>query len=282
MILTINHNYYSQVLLKLLSVMVEKEPLIELEGISKAFGSNVIVDNIDLTIYQGEALVIIGPSGTGKSTILRIIAGLLAPDRGQIYIKGQLRQGLIEDGNDPMAIGMVFQQAALFDSLTVAENVGFILYQHSRLSRRRIRELIEEKLEMVGLKGVGDRYPAQLSGGMRKRVSFARAIMANPDDNQYNPEIILYDEPTAGLDPIASTVIEDLVRNLQHSQGVCATYVMVSHQNSTIRRTADRVIFLYGGKVQWEGNVSEIDTTENPLVRQFFSASVSGPIRVID
>lgn len=262
--------------------MVEKEALIELQGISKAFGSNVIVDDIDLTIYQGEALVIIGPSGTGKSTILRIIAGLLAPDRGQIYIKGQLRQGLIEDGNDPMAIGMVFQQAALFDSLTVAENVGFILYQHSRLSRRRIRELVEEKLEMVGLKGIGDRYPAQLSGGMRKRVSFARAIMANPDDNQYNPEIILYDEPTAGLDPIASTVIEDLVRNLQHFQGVCSTYVMVSHQNSTIRRTADRVIFLYGGKVQWEGNISEIDTTENPLVRQFFSASVSGPIRVID
>lgn len=262
--------------------MMGKEPLIELKGISKAFGSNVIVDDIDLTIYQGEALVIIGPSGTGKSTILRIIAGLLAPDRGQVYIKGQLRQGLIEDGNDPMGIGMVFQQAALFDSLTVAENVGFILYQHSRLSRRRIRELVEEKLDMVGLRGVGDRYPAQLSGGMRKRVSFARAIMANPDNEQDNPEIILYDEPTAGLDPIASTVIEDLVRNLQHSQGVCATYVMVSHQNSTIRRTADRVIFLYGGKVQWEGNVAEIDSTENPLVRQFFSASVSGPIRVID
>jgi phospholipid/cholesterol/gamma-HCH transport system ATP-binding protein len=261
---------------------MEREPLIELKGISKAFGSNVIVDNIDLTIYQGEALVIIGPSGTGKSTILRIIAGLLAPDHGQIYLKGQLRRGLIEDGNDPMGIGMVFQQAALFDSLTVAENVGFILYQHSRLPRHRIRKLVEEKLETVGLRGVGDRYPAELSGGMRKRVSFARAIMANPDNNQYNPEVILYDEPTAGLDPIASTVIENLVRNLQHSQGVCATYVMVSHQDSTIRRTADRVIFLYGGKVQWEGHVSEIDSTDNPLVRQFFNASVEGPIRVID
>jgi phospholipid/cholesterol/gamma-HCH transport system ATP-binding protein len=262
--------------------MLEKKALIELKGISKSFANNVILADVDLTIYHGEALVIIGPSGTGKSTILRIIAGLLAPDRGQVYLKGELRQGLIEDGNDPMGIGMVFQQAALFDSLTVAENVGFILYQHSRLPRRRIRDLVEEKLEMVGLRGVGDRYPAQLSGGMRKRVSFARAIMANPDNDQYNPEIILYDEPTAGLDPIASTVIEDLVRNLQHSQGVCATYVMVSHQDSTIRRTADRVIFLYGGKVQWEGHVHDIDTTENPLVRQFFSASVSGPIRVID
>ncbi len=262
--------------------MLEKKPLIELKGISKSFGNNVIVDDIDLTIYQGEALVIIGPSGTGKSTILRIIAGLLAPDYGQVYIKEKLRQGLIEDGNDPMGIGMVFQQAALFDSLTVAENVGFILYQHSRLSRRRIRELVEEKLDMVGLRGVGDRYPSQLSGGMRKRVSFARAIMANPDNDQYNPEVILYDEPTAGLDPIASTVVEDLVRNLQQSQGVCATYVMVSHQDSTIRRTADRVIFLYGGKVQWEGTVTEIETTDNPLVRQFFSASVEGPIRVID
>ncbi len=262
--------------------MTKKEPLIELKEISKSFGNQVILDNVNLTIYQGEALVIIGPSGTGKSTVLRIIAGLLAPDSGQVYIKGEPRQGLIEDGNDSISIGMVFQQAALFDSLTVGENVGFSLYQHSRLSRRRIRELVEEKLEMVGLGGVSERYPAQLSGGMRKRVSFARAIMANPDDPASNPEVILYDEPTAGLDPIASTVIEDLVRRLQHSQKVCGTYVMVSHQDSTIRRTADRVVFLYGGKVQWQGNVTEIDATDNPLVRQFFSASISGPIRVID
>lgn len=260
----------------------QPEPLIELKGISKSFGKNVILDSVDLTIYQGEALVIIGPSGTGKSTILRMIAGLLPSDEGEIYIKGKKREGLIEDGEDPIGISMVFQQAALFDSLTVEENVGFSLYQHSRLSSQKIREIVEDKLEMVGLGGTGDLYPSELSGGMRKRVSFARAVMANPEDTTNNPDIILYDEPTAGLDPIASTVIEDLVRQLQCAEDVCGTYVMVSHQNSTIRRTADRVIFLYGGKIQWSGNVEEINTTDNPLVRQFFSASTKGPIRVIE
>jgi phospholipid/cholesterol/gamma-HCH transport system ATP-binding protein len=256
------------------------KPLIELKGISKSFGSSVVLDNADLTIYPGEAVGIIGPSGTGKSTILRIIAGLLAPDAGEIYVQGQLRQGLIEDAQDPIFIGMVFQQAALFDSLTVEENVGFLLFQHSKLSRRKIRQLVEQKLEMVGLPGVSDRYPAELSGGMRKRVSFARAIMSNPDNPRDTPEVLLYDEPTAGLDPIASTVIEDLVRDLQRVKGGCSTYVMVTHQDSTIRRTADRIVFLYQGKVQWQGTVNDIDTTENPLARQFFSGSVTGPIQV--
>lgn len=257
-----------------------KTPLIELKGISKTFGTKPILDEVDLTIYEGEALVIIGPSGTGKSTILRIIAGLLAPDSGEIYVKGKRRDGLIEE-HDAMNISMVFQHAALFDSLTVDENVGFYLYQNSRLPRDKIRKLVEEKLEMVGLPGTADLSPAQLSGGMKKRVSFARAIMSNPDDPASCPAAILYDEPTAGLDPIASTVIEDLVRQLQDTNTGCGTYIMVSHQDSTIRRTADRVIFLYGGKVQWEGNVHEIDTTTHPMVRQFFSASVEGPIRVI-
>jgi phospholipid/cholesterol/gamma-HCH transport system ATP-binding protein len=257
------------------------EPLIELKGISKSFGGNIILDDVDLTIHRGEALAVIGPSGTGKSTILRIIAGLLLPDAGEIYVQGQRRPGLIEDAEDPVGIGMVFQQAALFDSLTVEENVGFLLYQHSRLSRQKIRELVNQRLEMVGLSGIGDRFPAELSGGMRKRVSFARAIMSNPENPKDNPEVLLYDEPTAGLDPIASTVIEDLVRQLQCTDRGCGTYVMVTHQQSTIRRTADRVVFLYKGKVQWQGNVSEIDTTDNPLVRQFFSASISGPIQVV-
>ncbi len=157
------------------------EPLIQLRGISKAFGNNVILDGIDLDIYPGEALGVIGPSGTGKSTVLRIIAGLLAPDAGEVYIKGQRRRGLIEDDNDPIYISMVFQQAALFDSLTVEENVGFRLFQHSDLPQARIRELVNEKLSLVGMAGVADRYPAQLSGGMRKRVSFARAILSDPD-----------------------------------------------------------------------------------------------------
>ncbi|MGH8002693.1 MAG: ABC transporter ATP-binding protein [Brasilonema sp.] len=257
------------------------EPLIELKGVSKSFGSNKVLDNVDLTIYRGEALGIIGPSGTGKSTILRIVAGLIAPDSGEIFIKGMRREGLIEDGTDPVGIGMVFQQAALFDSLTVEENVGFLLYQYSKLLRSQIRELVNEKLEMVGLSGIGDRYPAELSGGMRKRVSFARAIMSNPDNPKDTPEVLLYDEPTAGLDPIASTVIEDLIRQLQCIQELCSTYAIVTHQQSTIRRTADRLVFLYQGKVQWQGTASEIDTTDHPLMRQFLSGSVSGPIQVV-
>jgi phospholipid/cholesterol/gamma-HCH transport system ATP-binding protein len=257
------------------------EPLIELKGVSKSFGDSVILDRVDLTIYRGEAIGIIGPSGTGKSTILRIMAGLLAPDAGEIYVQGQLREGLIEDAQDPIFIGMVFQQAALFDSLTVEENVGFMLFEHSKLPRHKIRELVEQKLEMVGLPGVSDRFPAQLSGGMRKRVSFARAIMSNPDNPKDTPEVLLYDEPTAGLDPIASTVIEDLVRDLQRAEGGCSTYVMVTHQDSTIRRTTDRLVFLYQGKVQWQGKVSEIDTTPNPIVRQFFTGSVTGPIQAV-
>ncbi|NET38622.1 MAG: ATP-binding cassette domain-containing protein [Cyanothece sp. SIO1E1] len=257
------------------------EPLIELKGVSKTFGANIILDQVDLTIYQGEALAIIGPSGTGKSTILRIIAGLIAPDSGDIYVKGQRRQGLVEDAPDPVGIGMVFQQAALFDSLTVDENVGFLLYQHSHLPNRRVHELVSQKLEMVGLPDTGHLYPDQLSGGMRKRVSFARAIMADPQRPADKPAVLLYDEPTAGLDPIASTVIEDLIRQLQCNKRGCGTYVMVTHQDSTIRRTADRITFLHRGKIQWQGSVSEIDTTEHPLVRQFFSGSVKGPIQVV-
>lgn len=257
------------------------EPLIELKEVSKTFGGNKVLDRANLVIYPGEALAIIGPSGTGKSTVLRIIAGLLAPDEGEVHIGGKRRKGLIEDAPDPILISMVFQQAALFDSLTVEENVGFLLYQHSRLSRRRIRQLVEERLEMVGLSGIGQRYPSELSGGMRKRVSFARAIMVNPENPDDTPAVLLYDEPTAGLDPIASTVIEDLVRSLQCPQRGCQSYVMVTHQESTIRRTADRVLFLYQGRAQWEGKVHEVDTTDEPLIRQFFSGSVEGPIQVV-
>ncbi|MGB3534600.1 MAG: ABC transporter ATP-binding protein [Microcoleaceae cyanobacterium] len=260
----------------------ELKPLIELKNVSKSFGNSVILDGVDLTIFQGQAVAIIGPSGTGKSTVLRIIAGLLRPDAGEVYIKGKKRTGWEDDISDPIGIGMVFQQAALFDSLTVTENVGFLLYQHTKLANDQIERLVADKLKMVGLPKIGDRYPAELSGGMRKRVSFARAIMPNPENPQDSPEVILYDEPTAGLDPIASTVIEDLIRQLQQSGGGCSTYVMVTHQDSTIRRTADVVLFLYKGKVQWSGSVEQAYQTDNPAVQQFFSGSVEGPIQVVN
>ena len=262
--------------------MNEKEPLIELKGVSKSFGDRIILDKLDLKVYPGDALVIIGPSGTGKSTILRLMAGLIEPDEGVIYVKGQKRKGLIEDANDPFHISMVFQQAALFDSLSVRENVGFSLYQHSHLSAQKIKEIVDQSLETVGLPAeTGDLFPAQLSGGMRKRVSFARAVVFNPEKPEERPEVILYDEPTAGLDPIASTVVEDLVRSLQASFSAYTAYVMVTHQDSTIRRTGDRIAFLYDGKVQWQGRVEDIDKTENKLVKQFFNASIQGPIKVI-
>ena len=260
-------------------VPCEEGPLVELKGISKQFGRTRVLDHIDFRLNSGEAIAIIGPSGTGKSTILRIIAGLLAPDSGEIWVGGKKRIGLIEDAPDPLGVGMVFQQAALFDSLTVAENVGFLLYQHSQLSSREIKSLVADALAMVGLPDISERYPAELSGGMRKRVSFARAVMSNPHTPTDRPNLLLYDEPTAGLDPIASTVLEDLIREIHNGQA-CSSYLIVTHQESTIRRTADRVVFLHDGRVQWVGGVDEIDSTDNPFVRQFFSARVKGPIHV--
>ena len=257
-------------------------PLLELRDVHKSFGSNAVLNGVDLTVHSGEAIAIIGPSGTGKSTILRIICGLLAPEQGELYINGNLvsSEEDIQEGGYGLNIGMVFQNAALFDSLTVAENVGFSLFEHSRLSRREIYRLVEHKLALVGLENISDRYPSQLSGGMRKRVSFARAIMDDPTAKTQTKKVLLYDEPTAGLDPVASTIIEDLMRSLREQQ-VCDSYIVVTHQDSTIRRTADRLIVLYRGLVRYGGNVSTIDTADNPYVRQFFSGSTEGPIQLL-
>lgn len=257
-------------------------PLLELRDIHKSFGNNAVLNGVDLTLHSGEAIAIIGPSGTGKSTILRVICGLLHPDQGEVYINGNLvsSEEDVQEGNYGLDIGMVFQNAALFDSLTVAENVGFSLFEHSRLSRREIYRLVEHKLALVGLDNICDRYPNQLSGGMRKRVSFARAIMDDPTVKTQVKKVLLYDEPTAGLDPVASTIIEDLMRSLRE-QKVCDSYIVVTHQNSTIRRTSDRLIVLYRGSVHYAGNVSTIDTTDNPYVRQFFSGSTEGPIQLL-
>lgn len=172
-------------------------------------------------------------------------------------------------------ISMVFQSAALLDSLTVGENVGFRLYRQGRLSEERIHDLVEMSLKRVGMEDTIGKLPEQLSGGMRKRASLARAVIYDPDDLDSAPDVLLYDEPTAGLDPTASTRIESLIRSLQE---VCPTTVIVTHQFSTIRNTADRVVLMHEGKIVWDGRVEQLDTTTNPYVRQFMSASLEGPL----
>ncbi|KAK9803293.1 hypothetical protein WJX72_008853 [[Myrmecia] bisecta] len=276
-----------------LSAVSPREPpgevLIELRNVHKAFGSKPILRGANIKIRRGEAVGIIGGSGTGKSTTLRLMAGLLEPDQGEVLIHGQVRKGLLSDDPmlaDQLAIGMVFQNGALFDSLTVGENVGFLLYEHTKLPKERIEALVAGSLSAVGLSGVQALYPAELSGGMRKRVALARAIIK--DDQHRNAEqVIMYDEPTAGLDPVASTVVEDLIRSLHvgdtssngtgSQQGISA-YIVVTHQHSTIRRAVDRLIFLHEGQVVWEGTTEEFDTTQEPIVRQFASGSLAGPI----
>ncbi|PIN03433.1 Sulfate-transporting ATPase [Handroanthus impetiginosus] len=265
----------------------ESDVLIECRDVYKSFGEKHILRGVSFKIRHGEAVGIIGPSGTGKSTILKIMAGLLAPDKGEVLIRGRRRHGLISDEEiSGLRIGLVFQSAALFDSLTVRENVGFLLYENSTMSEDQIAELVTETLAAVGLKGVEDRLPSELSGGMKKRVALARSIIFDTTKDSIEPEVLLYDEPTAGLDPIASTVVEDLIRSVHvkgedalGKPGKIASYVVVTHQHSTIKRAVDRLLFLYEGKVVWQGMTHEFSSSTNPIVRQFASGNLDGPIR---
>lgn len=236
---------------------------IEVKNLVKSFGDKKVIDDISFTVNDGEILAIVGFSGSGKSTVLKLISELIEKDSGEI----------VTSGGD---IAFVFQYSALFDSLNVYDNIAFALHERKDLrhkySENDIRKIVNEKLELVGLKGIEKMYPAELSGGMQKRVSFARAIVTEP-------KVILYDEPTAGLDPIASTLIEDYIIRLREETG--ATSIVVTHQMSTIKRTADKVIMLYDGKIVFTGTPDELCQMNNEYTKQFVTASIEGPMKVL-
>lgn len=245
--------------------------MIELIDLHKSFGALQVLRGVNLTVEKGESMTVIGGSGSGKSVILKHIIGLLFPDRGRVIIDGQPLSKLDEYGLNELRkkFGMLFQMAALFDSLTVWENVGFSLKQHTKLSDREVRKIATEKLALVGLKDVEDKMPSELSGGMKKRVGLARAIAMNA-------EIILYDEPTTGLDPITADAINDLIVDLRRKLGV--TSVSITHDMHSAYKISDRIAMLYKGEILEIGTPDQIRSTENPIVRQFISGSAVGPI----
>jgi phospholipid/cholesterol/gamma-HCH transport system ATP-binding protein len=252
-------------------------PLAELRAVTMQWGDNRVLDAVDLSLRHGEQLAVVGPSGSGKSTILRLLAGLLLPSRGSVLLHGEPQRYLRLDQHNPPDVRLVFQNPALLGSLTVEQNVGFLLHRFSRLSPREIRAQVREALDAVGLGGIEDLMPGQLSGGMQKRVSFARALIQDPSQRLQRMPLLLFDEPTAGLDPVACTRIEDLIVRTTELAG--ASSVVVSHVHSTIERTAERVMLLYDGRFQWQGDLESYRRTDNPYVVQFRSGSLRGPIQ---
>ena len=246
--------------------------MIRIRGLKKRLGGKQVLDGVDLDIEAGETVVVMGRSGSGKSVLLKHIIGLMTPDAGSIAVEDQEIVGMHERELDAVRrrFGMLFQSAALFDSLTVGENVGLSLREHLRLHDAEIRRRVAERLEWVGLSGVEAMKPASLSGGMRKRVGLARALAMYP---QY----ILYDEPTTGLDPIMADAIDQLIRGVQKRLGV--TSIVVTHDMTSAYKVADRMAMLYEGKMVFTGTPDETRTTTNPMVRQFVEGSSTGPIR---
>lgn len=245
--------------------------MLAIRNLHKSFQGKEILRGVDLEIKQGEIMVIMGPSGCGKSTVLRHLIGLLKADQGEIYLAGQEITGLTEEELNPIRrnVGMVFQNAALFDSLTVRDNVAFGLKYHTSLSKEEQDEIVAEKLAMVGLKGRESLMPGELSGGMQKRVSLARAIALGP-------EIILYDEPTSGLDPIMSSVIDQLILKMKKELGV--TSIIVTHDMSSAFKIADRMAMLHQGQILQVGTPEEIRNSAIPLVQQFILGQTKGPL----
>ncbi|MBI5756496.1 MAG: ABC transporter ATP-binding protein [Nitrospirae bacterium] len=248
--------------------------VIEIVNLHKAFNKKHVLQGVDLQIERGETMVVIGGSGSGKSVLIKHVIGLLSPDEGSIVVDGVDISHLRENDMNELRkrYGMLFQGAALFDSLTVWENVGFSLMQHTTLSKEEIKEKAKQKLEMVGLKGVEELMPSELSGGMRKRVGLARAIAMEP-------QIILYDEPTTGLDPIMADAINDLIIEMKKRLNV--TSIAITHDMVSAYKIADKIAMLYEGRIQEVGTPDEIKRSVNPIVRQFITGSSVGPIKAV-
>ena len=245
--------------------------VIDVRNITKIFGKRKVLDNVNLQITKGETMVIMGGSGCGKSTLLRIIIGTLKPDSGEVLINGKDITKLDEDGLAEVRkkFGMLFQSAALFNSMTVGENVALPLREHTKLNDAIVSIMVKMKLELVGLTGFENLKPAEISGGMKKRVGLARAIAMDP-------EIVFYDEPGAGLDPIVSSVIDKLITDLSKKLGI--TSVVVTHEMGSAFRIADRMAMLYQGRVLEVGTPPEIKNSQNPIIQQFITGSPDGPI----
>lgn len=245
----------------------EIKKVIELRNVYKSFDKKSVINGVDIFVEKGETLAIIGPSGCGKSTVLRLIIGLFPPTSGEILVNGRDIASLDKDELVGIRknIGMVFQSSALFDSLTVGENVAFGLREHTTFDEPKIKQIVSLKLKLVGLEGVENLMPAELSGGMQKRVSLARALATDP-------EIILYDEPTTGLDPITANAIEDLILDIHKKLGTSA--IVVTHQMTTVYKIADRIIMLHNGKVIEIGSPDEAKRSSDSVVKQFITGKV--------
>ena len=245
--------------------------MIKLIDLWKSFGNNQVLKGLDLNIEEGETIVIIGQSGCGKSVLLKTVVRLLEPDRGEIEIEDISLRNISKHELYEIRkkIGMVFQGSALFDSLNVWENVGLGLIEHSKMNRAEIRKIAREKLKLVGLINVDDKYPAELSGGMKKRVAIARAIAMDP-------KFVFYDEPTTGLDPIIADRINDLIIELQKKLKI--TTVAVTHDMISAYKIANRIAMLYNGRIIFDGTPNEVQNTDNSYVQQFINGKGKGPI----